>query len=45
VPPTPCREDRLALVNTALDALRASGFLADSVARSGIDGLTVAPTR
>jgi polar amino acid transport system substrate-binding protein len=37
------REDRLALVNTALDEFRASGFLADAVARSGIDGLTVAP--
>ena len=37
------RADRLALVNTALDELRASGFLADSVARSKVDGLTVAP--
>jgi len=39
------REDRLALVNTALDEFRASGFLADAVARSGIDGLAVAPAR
>ncbi len=39
------RADRLALVNTALDELRASGFLADAVVRSGIDGLTVAPAR
>jgi polar amino acid transport system substrate-binding protein len=37
------REDRLALVNTALDEFRASGFLTDAVARSGIDGLAVAP--
>jgi polar amino acid transport system substrate-binding protein len=37
------RADRLALVNAALDDLRASGFLADSVARSGVDGLDVAP--
>lgn len=35
--------DRLQLVNAALDELRANGFLADSVARSGVDGLTVAP--
>jgi polar amino acid transport system substrate-binding protein len=39
------REDRLALVNTALDEFRASGFLADAIARSGIDGLAVAPAR
>jgi hypothetical protein len=39
------REDRLALVDTALDAFRASGFLAAAVARSGIDGLAVAPAR
>jgi len=37
------REDRLALVNTALDEFRVSSFLADAVARSGIDGLAVAP--
>jgi len=37
------RADRLALVNAALDDLRASGFLADWVARSGVDGLDVAP--
>jgi polar amino acid transport system substrate-binding protein len=37
------REDRLQVVNAALDELRASGFLADSIARSGVEGLTVAP--
>jgi polar amino acid transport system substrate-binding protein len=37
------RADRLSLVNATLDALRASGFLADAVARSNVDGLTVAP--
>jgi polar amino acid transport system substrate-binding protein len=37
------RQDRLALVNAALDDLRKSGFLAGAVARSGIDGLAVAP--
>jgi polar amino acid transport system substrate-binding protein len=37
------RADRLQAVNAALDELRASGFLADSVARSGVEGLTVAP--
>jgi len=37
------RTDRLQRVNAALDELRASGFLADSVARSGVEGLTVAP--
>jgi polar amino acid transport system substrate-binding protein len=37
------RTDRLQLVNAALNELRANGFLADSVARSGIEGLTVAP--
>ena len=37
------RADRLQLVNAALDELRDSGFLADSVARSGVEGLTVAP--
>ena len=37
------RTDRLQLVNAALDELRASGFLADSVRRSGVEGLTVAP--
>jgi polar amino acid transport system substrate-binding protein len=36
-------EDRLQLVNAALGEMRSSGFLADSVARSGIEGLTVAP--
>jgi len=39
------REDRLSLVNAALDDLRARGLLADAVARSGIDGLAVAPAR
>jgi polar amino acid transport system substrate-binding protein len=37
------RKDRLQMVNAALDELRANGFLADSVARSGVEGLTVAP--
>src|SRR5262249_35207953 len=37
------REDRLALINAALDEFRNSGFLSDAVARSGIDGLSVAP--
>jgi polar amino acid transport system substrate-binding protein len=37
------RTDRLQLVNAALDELRADGFLAESVARSGVEGLTVAP--
>jgi polar amino acid transport system substrate-binding protein len=37
------RADRLQLLNAALDELRASGFLADSVARSGVEGLAVAP--
>jgi polar amino acid transport system substrate-binding protein len=37
------RPDRLRLVNSALTDMRSSGFLADSVARSGIEGLSVAP--
>ena len=37
------RADRLQQVNAALDELRTSGFLADSVARSGVEGLSVAP--
>jgi polar amino acid transport system substrate-binding protein len=37
------RMDRLKLVNAALDELRANGFLSDSVTRSGVEGLTVAP--
>ena len=37
------RMDRLQLLNAALDELRANGFLADSVRRSGVEGLTVAP--
>jgi polar amino acid transport system substrate-binding protein len=37
------RPDRLRLINTALAEMRSSGFLADSVARSGIEGLSVAP--
>jgi polar amino acid transport system substrate-binding protein len=36
-------QDRLRLVNAALGEMRSSGFLEGSVARSGIDGLTVAP--
>ena len=37
------RTDRLQLLNAALDELRANGFLADSVRRSGVEGLTAAP--
>jgi polar amino acid transport system substrate-binding protein len=37
------RSDRLQLVNAILAEMRSSGFLADAVARSGIEGLTVAP--
>lgn len=37
------RTDRLALVNAALDDLRASGFLTEAIARSNVDGLTMAP--
>ena len=37
------RTDRSQLVNAALEELRANGFLADSVARSRVEGLTVAP--
>jgi polar amino acid transport system substrate-binding protein len=37
------RSDRLELIDRTLAEMRASGFLADSVARSGIEGLTVAP--
>jgi polar amino acid transport system substrate-binding protein len=37
------RPDRLQLINSALADMRSSGFLADSVARSGIEGLSVAP--
>jgi polar amino acid transport system substrate-binding protein len=37
------RSDRLKWVNAALDDLRADGFLAASVSRSGVDGLEVAP--
>jgi polar amino acid transport system substrate-binding protein len=36
-------QDRLQLLNARLTEMRSSGFLADSVARSGIEGLTVAP--
>ena len=34
---------RLAAINAFLSELKASGFLAQSVARSGVDGLSVAP--
>jgi len=37
------RSDRLRWIDAALDDLRAGGFLADSVSRSGVDGLEVAP--
>jgi polar amino acid transport system substrate-binding protein len=39
------RPESLAIVNAALDDMRKSGFLADSIRRSGIEGLTVAPLR
>jgi polar amino acid transport system substrate-binding protein len=35
--------DRLRVIEATLAEMRSSGFLADSVARSGIEGLTVAP--
>jgi len=38
------RPDRLRLIDATLAEMRSSGFLADSIARSGIEGLTVAPT-
>jgi polar amino acid transport system substrate-binding protein len=37
------QERRLALVNSALEDFRARGLLSDWIARSGIDGLSVAP--
>ena len=37
------RPDRLRLIDAILAEMRSSGFLADSIARSGIEGLTVAP--
>jgi polar amino acid transport system substrate-binding protein len=37
------RGDRLKWINAALDDLRVAGFLANSVSRSGVDGLDVAP--
>ena len=37
------QEQRLALVNSALEDFRVSGLLADWIARSGIDGLSIAP--
>src|SRR5262245_55940070 len=37
------RPDRLQLINSALADMRSSGFLADFVTRSGIEGLSVAP--
>jgi len=37
------RSDRLQVINTTLAEMRSSGFLADSVERSGIEGLAVAP--
>jgi polar amino acid transport system substrate-binding protein len=36
------RSDRLELINATLSDMRSSGFLADAIARSGIEGLTVA---
>jgi polar amino acid transport system substrate-binding protein len=37
------RPERLRLTNATLAEIRSSGFLGDSVARSGIEGITVAP--
>jgi polar amino acid transport system substrate-binding protein len=37
------RSDRLELINATIVEMRSSGFLTNSVARSGIEGLTVAP--
>ncbi len=37
------RPDRLARIEKALNEFRASGFLTEAVARSGVDGLDVAP--
>jgi polar amino acid transport system substrate-binding protein len=37
------RPDRLARIEKALHEFRASGFLTEAVARSGVDGLDVAP--
>src|SRR5262249_22790171 len=37
------RPDRLRFVNAALADMRSTGFIADSFARSGIEGLSVAP--
>jgi polar amino acid transport system substrate-binding protein len=37
------RPDRLQWINETLVELRSSGFLADVIARSGIEGITVAP--
>lgn len=39
------RADLVARLDAALDEMRASGFLADSVAASGVDGIEVAPPR
>lgn len=39
------RADRVAAVDAAIAALRTSGFLADAVSRSGVDGISVAPAR
>ena len=37
------RADRLAAVQSLLDALRAEGFLAAAVTASGVDGIAVVP--
>jgi polar amino acid transport system substrate-binding protein len=39
----PDRPDRLRLIDAALNEFRDSGFLADAVTRSGVEGLSVAP--
>jgi polar amino acid transport system substrate-binding protein len=37
------RPDRLRLINSTLNEFRSSGFLADAIARSAVEGLAVAP--
>jgi polar amino acid transport system substrate-binding protein len=37
------RPDRLRLINATMSELRSSGFLANSIARSAVEGLAVAP--
>jgi len=37
------REDRLQAIDAAVAKMKSSGFLAEAVKRSGIDGIAVAP--